>query len=273
VSTGLNGDRLRAVRARRIESEEITAVPGRLVRVRQQRQKGPVLAWPTSNRVRKMVAMRKRFDEKNSRRPVDLGPRTSHRRQNALRYVVIICCVAAACKEEKPGQAGGAAGSSAHKSGTGVAGKGGTIPESTLASCAGFTTTAAAEFLSVPPADIQDMSVSTEATRNCRFVSKTQPGKKVGWDMHLSNTVADATASMAELRGGYTLAFKTPARQGTAAPFEEISGLGDEAFWTAINGMVVVRRANVMFEFLYPFKDKTAQVELAKKVLAGMPHG
>ncbi|HKA87561.1 MAG TPA: hypothetical protein VKE22_07835 [Haliangiales bacterium] len=189
--------------------------------------------------------------------------------------VAAACCAVAACSKEQPGETGKApAGSSAAGSPATATsgGKGGGFPASMVASCAGFTAAAGAEFLGVPPADVKDSSIATgDYSRECRFASTTEPKKKVGFQLIFSDTVEAAIADMAQSRDNYKLAYRTPARQGAEVPFEEIAGVGDEAFWTAINGFVVMRRGNLTFTFTYPYQDKKGQIELARKVVAGMP--
>ncbi len=190
-------------------------------------------------------------------------------------FVGITCCAVAACKKEQSAEtdkapAGSSAASSPATATSG--GKGGGFPASMVVSCAGFTAAAAAEFLGVPPADVKDSSVATgDYSRECRFASINEPKKKVGFQLVFSDTVEAAIQDMAQSRDNYKLAYRTPARQHADVPFEEIAGVGDEAFWTSINGFLLVRRGNLAFTFTYPFQDKKGQIELARKVVAGIP--
>ncbi len=150
------------------------------------------------------------------------------------------------------------------------AASGGTVPLATVKSCAGFSTAAAAEILGIPAADLVDQSQDLyETLRSCSFGNPNDSRQSVIFSLSHDESVEEATAEMASLRSNLELAQNTPAGTSGDGAYSDISGLGDEALWTAVNGTLNVRRGNIYLQIISP-SDKKAQIAVAEKVLAGL---
>ena len=149
-------------------------------------------------------------------------------------------------------------------------GSGGTVSLATVQSCAGFSTAAAAEILGIPAADLVDQSQDLyETLRSCSFGNPNDSRQSVIFSLSHDESVEEATAEMASLRSNLELAQHTPAGAPGEGAYSDISGLGDEALWTAVNGTLNVRWRNVSLQVISP-SDKKAQIAVAEKVLAGL---
>ena len=49
--------------------------------------------------------------------------------------------------------------------------------------------------------------------------------------------------------------------------YSNISGIGDEALWTAVNGTLTMRKGNVSLQIQQP-KNKNMQIKIAKEILS-----
>jgi hypothetical protein len=53
------------------------------------------------------------------------------------------------------------------------------------------------------------------------------------------------------------------------APYVDVLGLGDDAFWTPVNGTTVARVGNVSAQIITP-SDRKAQIAIAQFVVKGL---
>lgn len=93
--------------------------------------------------------------------------------------------------------------------------------------------------------------------------------KMVSLNISISESVKDAVNNMDQYRGHLQIAkgtepFKDDLAKGA---YSDISGLGDDALWTAANGTLTVRKGNVSLQVQLP-KEREAQVKVAEKFLA-----
>ncbi len=150
----------------------------------------------------------------------------------------------------------------------------GMVAAERVANCAGFTSEAAAQFLDVPAGEIKDESADIyDKLRSCSFASSTDDTKRVTFSLRRDDTIEEAADEMAQFREHLGVADKALGGEGgatsNAAPYEEISDLGDEAVWASVNGTLNVREGNISLQVEFP-EDRGEKERLAALVIAGL---
>jgi hypothetical protein len=179
--------------------------------------------------------------------------------------LALVAVVVAGCggQQADGGHGAGAAGEPAGHGG-------GLIAAEKVANCAGFTSDAAAEFLGVPAAEIEDHSQDVyDKLRTCSFVSSRAGSNLVGFSLRRDDSVEEAADEMDVFRSHLGVAQGTPAGDASGAPYEEVPGLGDEALWARANGTLNVRLGNVTIQVELP-ADREVQKKIAERVIAGL---
>ena len=139
------------------------------------------------------------------------------------------------------------------------------------ADCAGFTTKDAAPFLGVPAAQIvRHIEKITATLVVCSFAAaKAAPG--VAFSIEVEANSRKAAEQMERYRDHLMTAGDTAPWKGKLpkGAYSDIGGpgMGDEAVWTDINGVLTVRKMNVTIQVTMP-KAKLDQVKLAQAVVA-----
>jgi hypothetical protein len=151
---------------------------------------------------------------------------------------------------------------------------GGMIATERVASCAGFTTASAAQFLGVPAADIKDLSADIyDKLRSCGFTSTTDRSKRVSFSLAIADSAKEAIEDMAVFREhlgvGQSALGGVTGTGADATPYETVANLGDEAVWARINQTLNVRLGNVTIQVAFP-EDRAAQEQLAALVVKGL---
>lgn len=149
-----------------------------------------------------------------------------------------------------------------------------TVDPAKIEKCGGFTAEAAARILGVPASDIEASSrLEYETLRICSFQSRTQPKKIVSFSLGWEKSAEEAQASMASTRENLGLAKRSigavtgSTEKGPAV--EEISGLGDEAYYTRVNDTLTARVSNVSVMVMNA-PDLEAYKAVAREVIKGL---
>jgi hypothetical protein len=135
--------------------------------------------------------------------------------------------------------------------------------------CSTFTTDDAAAVLGVPAAEIQvDSQELYPGNWMCGYKVGNND-KRVNFNLSLAESVEEAVADMDQYRSHLEIARGTKPFKDDLAPgaFIDISGVGDDALWTAANGTLAVRKGNISIQVQLP-SEKDVQIEVAKKFLA-----
>jgi hypothetical protein len=186
------------------------------------------------------------------------------------RYQVwlLACCVGAVgCggseSEPPPAATGGAAPRAASD----------VIPAGALAKCAGFTPSKAASLLGVAPETITDYSRPEGRLRMCHYRHADDAAKTVSFTLSHRESVDQAKASigkeresMGAARGAIDRATGT---QSKTAASEDVSGIGDDAFYSAMNDAIMMRVGNVIAQVAGP-ADMTLKKRVAEEVARGL---
>lgn len=174
------------------------------------------------------------------------------------------------------GSSGGDAASGGSGGSSGSAAGSGMVAQERIDACAGIDAQAAAGILGVPAAELtefQGMDSGSPGMYSCGFRSRENPGTAVGFYLQPLSSVAEAVASMESDRENLRMAAGaigavTP-DANEQAPIQPIEGLGDEAYWTPVNGTVNLRKANVLVQVVAP-QDVEAKKRLAERIAAGL---
>jgi len=141
--------------------------------------------------------------------------------------------------------------------------------EASKTNCSMFTKDDAAAILNVPVAEIQATGQELYAGNwQCGYKGGSYE-KMVSFNISLSKSVEAAVTDMAQYRDHLGIAknikpFKDELKKGAYA---NITGVGDDALWTAVNGTLTVRKGNVSLQVQLP-KEKDMQIKVAKQILS-----
>ena len=149
----------------------------------------------------------------------------------------------------------------------------GLVSMTAVTSCAGFTPAKAAEILGITAAEVADNSRDQGALRFCAYGSRTDPSKTVSFTLGRRESVAAATASLkrerdalAEAQGAIGRVTQSPSSQAAS---ENVQGIGDEAFYSAMNGAIMLRVGNGLAQVMSP-ADMALKKRVAEEVARGL---
>lgn len=135
------------------------------------------------------------------------------------------------------------------------------------APCAGFTTTDAAPIVGAPAAQVkrQVEKISPTLTACSYAAGNSAPALAFSVEVHASDKAA--SAALERYREDLSVAGETAPWRGRLpkGAYSDISGIGDDAVWTDINGSLTVRAGRMNLQFTRP-AAKLDQVKAAQAV-------
>jgi hypothetical protein len=134
--------------------------------------------------------------------------------------------------------------------------------------CSTFTADDAAAILGVPATEIQlDAQELYAGNYLCGYKVESSE-KMVSFNISLAKSGQDAANDMAQYRQHLDIAKNTkPFKDNLAkGAYSDISGIGDDALWTDVNGTLMVRKGNLSLQVQLP-KEKEAQLKVAQRFL------
>ncbi len=150
---------------------------------------------------------------------------------------------------------------------------GGLVNAEAIAACAGFTAAKAADILGVGPAGVTDYSRTEGRLRMCHYRDGANRSKAVSFTLGSRESVERARASMEserEAMGGAQSAIDRVTKSPSKTPAsEDVSGIGDEAFYSAMNGAIMLRVGNVLAQVTAP-ADMTLKRRVAEEIVKGL---
>lgn len=186
-----------------------------------------------------------------------------------LRVAIVAACLATgACggNETPPSSAASPAASSQPS-------EAGLVSASAIAGCAGFTPAKAAEILGVSAAEVTDNSRDQGALRFCAYRSQTDPSKGVSFTLGRRDSVQQAISSLQRERdamGGAQGAIDRVTKSPSSRPAsEDVQGIGGEAFYSALNGAIMLRVGNVLAQVIAP-DEMALKKRVAEEVVRGL---
>ena len=149
----------------------------------------------------------------------------------------------------------------------------GLVAARAIAGCAGFTPAKVADILGAAAADITDNSRDQGSLRFCAYGSSTDRSKQVSFTLGRRDSVAAAVASLkrerealGDAQGAIDRVTKSPSSQAASA---DVSGIGDEAFYSPMNGAIMLRVGNVLAQVMSP-ADLALKKRVAQEVARGL---
>jgi hypothetical protein len=141
------------------------------------------------------------------------------------------------------------------------------ISQATVDGCAGFTRERAAALLGVDPATVIESSETVGRVRQCTFRSPTI--EPVTFTLSRRASVDAARRSMASERESMAMFERAvggvTGKTSTAPATEDVSRIGDEAFYSVANGAVMLRVGNVIAQVTGP-GDMALKKKVAEEV-------
>jgi hypothetical protein len=149
----------------------------------------------------------------------------------------------------------------------------GLIAAGALARCAGFTVETAAAIVGAEPAEFTDDSQTEGDLRMCRYSHAMDRSRTVSFTLSRSDSVERAAASMQSERETMGMAQgaidRVMGSQSKDAAVEDVSGIGDEAFYWPMNDTIMLRVANVQAQVMAP-ADMALKKRTAEEVAQGL---
>ncbi|MGH2386418.1 MAG: DUF3558 family protein [Candidatus Limnocylindria bacterium] len=149
----------------------------------------------------------------------------------------------------------------------------GLIPAETIASCAGFTADKAAVLLGLPPDSVKDSSENVGSARHCTFSNPKDRSAGIAFTLSARDSVKRAEASLESERQAMGQAQRAidgvTGKSSKAPASEDVSGIGDGAFYSSMNGTIMLRVGNVLAQVSAP-QDMGLKKQVAQEVARGL---
>lgn len=148
----------------------------------------------------------------------------------------------------------------------------GVVPQEKIERCAGVTAADLAPILGAAASAIKAATELTHSTlRICGYTVASGGG--ASFSLSWEPTVEEARLAFAQERENLAMANQAIASASKSkpddAPYVDVLGLGDDAFWTPVNGTTVARVGNVRAQIITP-SDRKAQIAIAQFVVKGL---
>jgi hypothetical protein len=120
-----------------------------------------------------------------------------------------------------------------------------------------------------PAAQVVRKVEKMTGTLFARSYSVGKAAAGIAFSIDVAPTARKAAGEMKRYRDNLMVAGETAPWKGKLPKgvYSDISGVGDEAVWTDINGALMVRKANVKVQVMMP-KGKLDQIKVAEAVVA-----
>jgi hypothetical protein len=149
----------------------------------------------------------------------------------------------------------------------------GLIAPDTLTRCAGVTVEKAATIVGASPAELTDYSRPEGKLRLCLYHNPKDRSKAVSFTLSRSDSVERAAASMRNERESMGLAKgaidRATGSKSKDKAIQDVSGIGDEAFYSPMNDAIMLRVANVIAQVTAP-GDMALKKRAAEEVARGL---
>lgn len=145
-------------------------------------------------------------------------------------------------------------------------------PARLIASCAGITKNDAAAVLGVAPQTLSDRSRDeTPRLRLCSYAQSAAPHATAAFNLSARESAERASRSMASEREAMGTAASSISSavgtDGSGSATDDLQGIGDEAFWSPLNGALMMRVHRVIVQITQP-EDRDRQRDLARRIAA-----
>jgi hypothetical protein len=147
------------------------------------------------------------------------------------------------------------------------------VSQQTIDGCAGFTSGQAATVLGLDPAIVTDYSRTEGRLRNCVYRQADRNTGIVSFTLNRKDSVELAKRSMESEREAMGMAGRaidgvTGTSSDTPAT-QDVSKIGDEAFYSPLNGAIMLRVGNAIAQVTGP-DDLALRTRVAEQVAEGL---
>jgi hypothetical protein len=149
----------------------------------------------------------------------------------------------------------------------------GLVSQSAIDGCAGFTPGKAAELLQLDAALVTDYSLNEGRLRSCVYRQADRNGGIVSFTLSRKDSVDLARRSMASEREAMGMAGGAIGRVtgggGDEPATQDVPNIGDEAFYSPLNGAIMLRVGNAIAQVTGP-EDLALRTRVAEQVAEGL---
>lgn len=119
--------------------------------------------------------------------------------------------------------------------------------------CAGFSSADAEKIIGVPAAQLTLKVEELYAGNWSCYFEGASYDKSISFNVTESKSVQDAMDDMDSYRSNLGLAQQViPGEDQSTAAYQEVSGVGDEAFYTTVNDSLAARKGNIHLQIMSP---------------------
>jgi hypothetical protein len=140
-----------------------------------------------------------------------------------------------------------------------------------LTRCAGVTVEKAAIILGASPAELTDYSEPHKHL--CAYVNQKDRSKAVTFTLSRRDSLEQAAASMRRERESMVMAQgsidRATGSKSKEKAIQDVSAIGDEAFYSPLNDAILLRVANVIAQVTAP-EDMAVKKRAAEEVARGL---
>jgi hypothetical protein len=150
----------------------------------------------------------------------------------------------------------------------------GLIAPDALTRCAGVTVEKAAIILGASPAELTDYSEPQKSGGHlCAYVNQKDRSKAVTFTLSRRDSLEQAAASMRRERESMVMAQgsidRATGSKSKEKAIQDVSGIGDEAFYSPLNDAILLRVTNVIVQVTAP-EDMALKKRAAEEVARGL---
>jgi hypothetical protein len=149
----------------------------------------------------------------------------------------------------------------------------GLVSQETIDGCAGFTAEKAAGMLGLDPAIVTDYSRTEGRLRMCVYRQADRNTGIVSFTLNRKDSVDLAIRSMASEREAMGMADReiseVTGSSSTEPAAQDVSAIGDDAYYSPLNGAVMLRVGNAISQVTGP-EDLPLRIRVAEEVARGL---
>jgi hypothetical protein len=147
------------------------------------------------------------------------------------------------------------------------------ISDDAVTRCAGMTLEKAAAIVGAAPSELTDYSRTEGRLRMCLYRDPNDRRKVVSFSLSRRDSVERAAASMQSERESMGMAqgaIDSVTGSASKKPaVEDVSGIGDDSFYSPLNGAIMLRVANVIAQVTGP-ADMALKKRAAEEIARGL---
>lgn len=147
------------------------------------------------------------------------------------------------------------------------------VAQAKIDRCAGVSAADLASIVGTSAADIETTNLQQHGTlRICGYAARsgsTVASFSLSWEESVEESKEQFVLERQDLGLANRVVGSATGSKAEESAYVDVLGLGDDAFWTPVNGTLVTRVGNVRVQIMMP-RDRPAQTAVAQLVVKGL---